>query len=264
MPAKDGLNEERFIRNVRRSLGFSPDKRRSPQGLFPAEGSCESAEIVKRVEARTLESRMELLGLLMESAKSIQLQVIPVEDIVSASAAIAQLVEEKQPEWGTQKSITAWRHPLIDGLHLPDLLVEQNVPVYIPDLAGRADVDEANEDRRKEIRSQVIDSYIGVTSADFCIAETATLVMKTRPGQARSVSLVPSIHVAVIELEQILMNLKELYAVLQCDPKQREEGLTNCMTFISGPSKTADIELVMVHGAHGPRELYLYVITGVT
>jgi L-lactate dehydrogenase complex protein LldG len=37
--------------------------------------------------------------------------------------------------------------------------------------------------------------------------------------------------------------------------------LTNCLTLISGPSKTADIELTMVHGAHGPREVYLYVIT---
>ena len=262
MLSKDGLNQERFIRNVRRALGFSPDKRRKAQRLFPAEGSCDTAEIVKRVEARTLESRLELLDSLMESAKSIHLQVIPIEDTASASAAIAQLAKEKQPEWGTQKSLITWQHPLIDGLHLSDLLAEQNVPVYVADLAGQSDIDEASEEARKEIRSKVIDSYIGVTSADFCIAETATLVMKTRPGQTRSVSLVPSIHVAVIELEQILMNLKELYAVLQCDPKQREEGLTNCMTFISGPSKTADIELVMVHGAHGPRELYLYVITG--
>jgi len=93
------------------------------------------------------------------------------------------------------------------------------------------------------------------------MADTATLVMRTRPGQARSVSLVPSIHIAVIRLDQIIADLKELYALIKGDSEVKKEGLTNCMTFISGPSKTADVEATMVHGAHGPREVYIYVIT---
>ena len=86
--------------------------------------------------------------------------------------------------------------------------------------------------------------------------------MRTRPGQARSVSLLPLIHVAVIHRDQIIADLKELYALLKWDPEHQKEGLTNCMTFISGPSKTADIEATMVHGAHGPREVYIFVISG--
>jgi len=93
------------------------------------------------------------------------------------------------------------------------------------------------------------------------VAGSATLVMRTRPDQPRAVSLVPSIHVAVITLDQIIESLEELYFRLNWDPKEQAEGLTNCMTFISGPSKTGDIELVMVHGAHGPRQLIVYVIT---
>ena len=85
----------------------------------------------------------------------------------------------------------------------------------------------------------------------------ASLVMRTRPGQPRSVSLVPSIHIAVLRLDQIILDLKELYALVQSDA----DGLTNCMTFVSGPSKTADVEATMVHGAHGPREVYIYVMT---
>ena len=57
-------------------------------------------------------------------------------------------------------------------------------------------------------------------------------------------------------------NLTELYFRLKWDPEEQELGLTNCMTFISGPSKTGDIELVMVDGAHGPRQMIVYVITG--
>jgi L-lactate dehydrogenase complex protein LldG len=117
------------------------------------------------------------------------------------------------------------------------------------------------ETKAENLRQQVFDSYIGVTAADFCMADTATLVMRIRAGQARSVSLVPAIHIAVIELDQIIADLKELQILLKWDPQERKEGLTNCMTFISGPSKTADIEATMVRGAHGPREVYIFVIT---
>ena len=84
--------------------------------------------------------------------------------------------------------------------------------------------------------------------------------MKTRVGQPRCVSLLPSIHIAVIKLEQILSDLKELYTLLKWDPDEQAEGITDCMTFITGPSKTADIEATLVDGAHGPRELYLFVL----
>ena len=211
-------------------------------------------------KSRTRQARLELLDKLIERAEPLNLKVIPLDDIHTVSSAIAKLVAEKEPEWGTKKCVAAWRHPLIDSLNLPLILAEQNVPVYITDLNGHGSAMRTVEERRDEIRREIMESYIGVTSADFCLAETATLVLKTRPNQARAVSLVPSIHVAVIELDQVLSDLGELYAFLECDPAQKEEGLTNCMTLISGPSKTADIELVMVHGAHGPREVYIYVV----
>ncbi len=87
-------------------------------------------------------------------------------------------------------------------------------------------------------------------------------MIKTQPGLARAVSLVPTIHIAVIEIDQIVVDLKELYTLLKHNPDYNRQGITNCLTFISGPSKTADIEAVMVHGAHGPRELHLFVIIG--
>ena len=118
-----------------------------------------------------------------------------------------------------------------------------------------------NHEEKALLREKITHAFIGVTSADFCLADSATLVMKTRPGQARSVSLAPSIHVVVISLEQIIADLNELYAFLKYDTVHQKEGLTRCMTFITGPSKTADIEAIMVHGVHGPREVHLYVIT---
>jgi L-lactate dehydrogenase complex protein LldG len=158
--------------------------------------------------------------------------------------------------------VAAWKHPLIQKLRLPEILANEKVPVHYTALTAHETNSLTIEADQAKIRRQVIDSYIGVTSADYCVASTATLIMKARPGQARSVSLVPSIHVAVIELKQVISDLKELYSLLTQDPLEKVEGLSNCMTCITGPSKTADIELYMVHGAHGPRELHLFVITG--
>ena len=77
----------------------------------------------------------------------------------------------------------------------------------------------------------------------------------------RPAMYIGNIDVAVIHQDQIIADLKELYALIQWDTEGCGEGLTNCMTFISGPSKTADVEATMVHGAHGPREVYVYVMT---
>jgi L-lactate dehydrogenase complex protein LldG len=195
-------------------------------------------------------------------ALPINLNVIALKDAQSATAAIVDLVTNKAPEWGDQKSIAVWQHPLIERLNLGEALAPQQVPVYLTAPEDDKAEEKSEEIVREDIRKAVIDAYIGITSADFCMADTATLVMRSRPGQARSASLVPSIHVAVITIDQIIADLKELYALLQWDSEAQNEGLTNCMTFISGPSKTADVEATMVHGAHGPREVYIYVMTG--
>ena len=220
--------------------------------LFKSEMSDETRAMLERLKDRTPEERKMLLAALIEAAGPINLKVTSCDDIDSVTVAIVELVRDKDPEWRDPKSVAAWQHPLIQSLNLPDALSKQGVPVFFTDLQK---TDEEN------LRQRIIASYIGITSADFCIADTATLVMRARPDQARTVSLLPSIHIAVIELDQIIADLKELHTLLKWDSKESKEGLTNCMTFISGPSKTADIEATMVHGAHGPREVHIFVIT---
>ncbi len=238
-----------FLATVRAALGVRPDARRHWEGLPKGADPVEAMERSRRITKRDPEEGRRLLALLMENSGPINLDVIPVENLASAADAIARLAVEKSPEWGRDKKIAVWKHPLIEALNLPKALEAQGVSV-VENRSG------------PEGRAEIIESFIGVTSADYCLADSATLFMKTRPGCARSVSLVPSIHVAVIRIERIIADLKELYTLLNHDPAEKAEGLTNCMTFISGPSKTADIEGVMIHGAHGPRELYLYVIEG--
>ena len=245
-------NQDEFINRIKAALGEAFAESRSKVDLFNPEMSAEARAILERIKNRTLQERKKLLATLIEAAGPINLEVIPCDDIESVTAAITQLVRDRDSEWGDPKSVAAWQHPLIRSLKLPDALIEQGVPVFFTD---------SQNTNAENLRQRITASYIGITSADFCLADSATLVMRTRPGQARTVSLLPSIHIAVIELNQIIADLKELYALLKWDPQESKEGITNCMTFISGPSKTADIEATMVHGAHGPREVHLFVIT---
>jgi L-lactate dehydrogenase complex protein LldG len=218
--------------------------------------------ILQGIQNRTPPEKEKLLETMIAAARPINLNVIVLPDAAAVSRAIVDLVGEKEPEWGNKKSVAAWNHPLIASLNLAAAFSGQEISVYFTDAQESQAKDDLSIEAREKLRQQIIDSYVGITSADFCMADTATLVMRTRPGQARSVSLLPLIHVAVIHRDQIIADLRELYTLLKWDPAHQKEGLTNCMTFVSGPSKTADIEATMVHGAHGPREVYIYVITG--
>lgn len=250
-----------FIGRIKKALGHPKEDDQRMTEFFNLPISENDRTILEHIKNRTPEEKQKLFEVLIEAAKPINLNVIALPDVSSVTSAIVDLVEQKEPEWGSKKSVVAWNHPLIERLNLEEALSQQDVPVYIAELKNEEEQSSSSSDERKRLRQQIIDSYIGITSADFCMADAATLVMRTRPGQARSVSLVPLIHIAVIRYDQIIADLKELYALLKWDPENHKEGLTNCMTFISGPSKTADIEANMVHGAHGPREVYVYVIS---
>jgi L-lactate dehydrogenase complex protein LldG len=204
--------------------------------------------------SRSRAERLTLLDQVIQEAALINLNATAHKDIASVTRDICRLAVDSQPEFGDKKQIAAWNHPLIKALNLPKALKGKGIPVDFPDQTHMGD--------RESLRQWIFESYIGITSADFCLADSATLVMKTRAGQDRSVSLVPSIHIAVIRLEQIIGSLKEMYFQLQNDPDHVNEGLTPCLSLVSGPSKTADIEATMVHGAHGPREVHLFVVTG--
>lgn len=247
------IDQQAFLDNLGRAL-----KGNTVRGYVPAaDPLARHADVYRRptqAAPRSRGERLALLDQLILEGEAVNLKVTAHRDISSVAGDIRRLAVESQPEWGDKKQIAAWNHPLIRQLNLTEVLKDTGIPVAFPD--------QTQSGGREKQRQWILDAYIGITSADFCLADSATLVLKTRAGQDRSVSLVPSIHVAVIDLSQILGRLKELYYILDNDPEHLKEGLTPCLSFITGPSKTADIEATMVHGAHGPREVHLFVVTG--
>ncbi|MFO7667146.1 MAG: lactate utilization protein [Desulfobacterales bacterium] len=243
-----------FIENIRRSLRV--DGKRARPDLFCRQPDEESILILDIIGSRKHSFRLKLLETMIEAGKPVNLNVIPVKTLQEAAQEIVILACEKKPEWGDEKKVVLWKHPVIEEMNIGKILREHNVTAVFP---NQPDVGKAERDR---LVKESAGSLMGITSADYCIAETGTLVLKTAPGHERSISLLPSIHIAVIKLEQIIADFKELYTLLDKNIEDDPEWIENGMTFITGPSKTADIEATMVHGAHGPRELYIYVVTG--
>jgi L-lactate dehydrogenase complex protein LldG len=108
---------------------------------------------------------------------------------------------------------------------------------------------------REALRAVCATADVGITSADYALAETGTLVMLSSPQEARMISLLPPAHIAVFPRSCLLANLDELLTVL---PNPAEQ--TSSMVLITGPSRTADIEQILVRGVHGPGEICAVIV----
>ena len=94
-----------------------------------------------------------------------------------------------------------------------------------------------------------------VTDVTYAVAETGSLVIRSTAAHGRSLSLVPNIHVAILEPKNFVPDLLDLMERLQKD------GVGSHVTLISGPSKTADIEMNVVVGVHGPNLVKAFLLS---
>jgi L-lactate dehydrogenase complex protein LldF len=130
-------------------------------------------------------------------------------------------------------SLLAW-----DGSYLPpgllDNLAKAGIKIFhTPDQSARA----------------------GLTGALAAIAETGTLVLPGGPGHLLTASLLPDIHIAVIHAKDILLSLTQGLNLV-------EVRNAACIALVSGPSRTADIEMTLTIGVHGPKEVHVFCIDG--
>lgn len=106
-----------------------------------------------------------------------------------------------------------------------------------------------------QLRKLCVTADVGITGADYALADTGTLVMISSAEEARMISLLPPTHLAIISCDKILSGLEELFSLLP-QPSQRSSSAV----FITGPSRTADIEQILVRGVHGPGELHVVIV----
>lgn len=100
----------------------------------------------------------------------------------------------------------------------------------------------------------LFDYDVGISTAQVAIAETGTLLLESEAERHRLVSLVPPIHIAIVDRANICLTLGEALTEIS-----RPGELSRTITLITGPSRTGDIELTLTIGVHGPQELYVIV-----
>ncbi|HMH19847.1 MAG TPA: lactate utilization protein C [Burkholderiales bacterium] len=133
-----------------------------------------------------------------------------------------------------------------------------NVPLagcVWPQLAG---IDWKGAGLALEQRAANGSDAVGVTGAFAAIAETGTLMFASGPDTPSSVSLLPETHVAVLEARRIVPHMEDAWALARAEFGQ----LPRAINFVSGPSRTADIDQTIVLGAHGPYRVHIVVIPG--
>jgi L-lactate dehydrogenase complex protein LldG len=105
-------------------------------------------------------------------------------------------------------------------------------------------------------KSTVIESEAGITTCEALIARTGSIILSSGSDSGRSLSIVPSAHIVLCTSNQVVYDLKD---ILNLQTAKGTE-LPSMISITSTNSQTADIEKTLVNGAHGPKELYVFML----
>lgn len=188
------------------------------------------------IEILDKQNKIDKLKTLMEAVRS-EVHVVKTEEWVEKLKAILKQKEVKTllyaPDTDIGKTLDSARAD--ESNHLPELIGYQQEIEHFKDEMFAIDA--------------------GITSTQGAIAETGAIILWPSEKEPRLMSLVPPIHIAILDANKIFNTFCE---VIQTENWPRKMP-TNIL-LISGPSKTADIELVLAFGVHGPKEVVVLIL----
>ncbi|MGG1216745.1 lactate utilization protein C [Priestia endophytica] len=162
---------------------------------------------------------------------------IHTECIRTLSISLQEVVE-KVVETNGGGEVIVWDDPRFSQYGLSSLLDRQNVHVW-------------DTDKREENIQKAAQANVGITFSDITLSESGTVVLFNGGGKGRSVSLLPTTYIAIIPKSTIVPRMTQAAQYIH----QKVEGgedISSCINFITGPSNSADIEMNLVVGVHGP------------
>jgi L-lactate dehydrogenase complex protein LldG len=105
--------------------------------------------------------------------------------------------------------------------------------------------------------SKITEARLGITRCEYLVARLGSVMVSSRMSPGRKITVFPEIHVVLAYMSQLVPDLKQALQELR---KKYEPRFPSVVSFITGPSRTADIEKTLVLGAHGPKELYVFLL----
>jgi len=162
----------------------------------------------------------------------------------TATAAGAQVVEVSSPDAALDYIAKQLGGPLL----LPDIPLARNHNLAAKLRERGCTVIDS------DLRRQAPEAAAGLTGADFAIAETGTLVLESTPEAIRLASTLPPKHFVICNPEAIVADALDAVPLLR---RFQQQTQASYLAYITGPSRTADIERVLTIGVHGPKELHI-------
>jgi len=165
-----------------------------------------------------------------------------------------EVVETDLGERMVQLTHTHPSHLIAPAIHLTK---EDAARVFGTD----ATVEAIQAHARESLRQKFISASVGISGANLAIAETGTIMLVTNEGNADLTVTLPPVHIALFGVDKVVASLDDAVAVLRMLPRSGTgQIMSSYVNWITGPSRSADIEQSLTIGVHGPREMHCVIL----
>jgi L-lactate dehydrogenase complex protein LldG len=230
-----------FLARIRGEMARVPDPRAARPSMRPVRPR-DRLEVLRRELSERWRENLERFTREFE-------RVGGVLHRVAAPGEVADVIAGLAGERGAER-VVAWHADAL-GVDVTAALIARGLAT------SAAPAGEVAAAERARHRAVAAAADLGVTGVDLAIAETGTLVVVSGAGRPRSASLLPPCHVAVLHRDVLVESLAQAGLALEAWHEGAADGDRGAsINFITGPSRTADIELTLTRGVHGPREVH--------
>ena len=246
MEGRAGVPKNEFLASVRRALGREETPPEPPY-FHLGESLAELETQAAAVEQRLAVNRSSLMDKLAEMAQSGGWNVCRATGFEEAIEYIVALVTSLGVDQAVRTDQEVFENAPVDS-------ALQNLSLTMTTVA------QGEDQSRESLRQSIITAGIGITGADYAVAETGSVVILPRKGLSRLVSVVPPVHLALVRPQDVVETLDDLFLLRRLEYHQNGGDMGSYLNFITGPSRTADIEQTLVIGVHGPKEVHLVLL----
>ena len=221
-------SREKILSAVELALGFPP---KDPSLIQPGAGPQQLAWVPAQEPWEPIQKELEALSARFHRVESLE----------QFPSVLEGILKDHQV-----KSAVCWEHPLLEKLRVKPLLRGAGVELM-----------DFTEPLGFVQKAAGVD--LGITAAECAIVESGALMVRASEGWPRAASLLPPVHVAVLTASQRIRSVGELVPIWR-EWLSSQGLLPSAIHLITGPSRTADIELTLVLGAHGPKVLHVVAL----
>jgi iron-sulfur cluster protein len=217
-----------------------------------AKDAAEACDIIGQICARAGSDLPRGSRMVVTKSKSMASEEIGLNDYLEGLGI--EVVETDLGERMVQLTHTRPSHLIAPAIHLTK---EDAADVF----GTEPTVEAIQQHARETLRQKFIEATVGISGANMAIAETGTIVLVTNEGNADLTTTLPPVHIALFGIDKVVATLDDAVAVLRMLPRSGTgQVMTSYVNWITGPSRSADIEQSLTIGVHGPKEMHCVII----